>query len=112
MDEREVEATLDLLQSWGLVEETPEGEIAGTRRWSAKLQAAAEKLNIVAAQTGVSPSGNPLVLAVEQALAAEGLTTEETVFARAVRVLVTLELTRMTPQKRAQMGFGDGPLPQ
>jgi hypothetical protein len=106
VDEREVEATLDLLQSWGLVEER-DGHVAGTRRWSARLQAAAEKLNVLAAQTGVNPQGNPLVLAVQQALANENLTEDPATFARAVRVLVVLELTRMTPEKRAQMGFSD-----
>lgn len=106
MDEREVEATLDLLQAWGLVEER-DGQIAGTKRWAAKLQAAAEKLNILAAQTGRNPEGNPLVLAVRQALASEHLTEDEPTFLRAARVLTVLELTRMTPKKRSQLGFAD-----
>ncbi|HWH08387.1 MAG TPA: hypothetical protein VNX21_04245 [Candidatus Thermoplasmatota archaeon] len=105
-DERDVEATLDLLESWGLVEER-DGHVHPTRRWNARLQAAAEKLNVLAAQTGVNPQGNPLVLAVRQALAAENLTDNEAVFQRAARVLLVLELTRMTPEKRAQMGFGN-----
>lgn len=109
MDEREVEATLDLLHAWGLVEEK-DGHVQGTKRWNARLQAAAEKLNVLAAQTGVNPEGNPLVLAVRQALAAENLTEDEATFARAARVLVVLELTRMTPEKRAQMGFGEARL--
>lgn len=106
MDEREVEATLDALEAWGLVEER-EGQVQPTRRWNAKLQAAAEKLNILAAQSGRNPEGNPLLLAIQQALAGENLTEDERLFQRAVRVLAVLELTRMTPEKRAQMGFGD-----
>lgn len=105
-EERDVEATLDLLQAWGLVEER-DGHVHPTRRWNARLQAAAEKLNILAAQTGANPQGNPLALAVNQALASENLTEDEVVFQKAARVLLVLELTRMTPEKRAQMGFAD-----
>jgi hypothetical protein len=107
VDEATVERILDRLIAWGLAEETG-GEVQATRRWNAKLQVAAEKLNILAAQTGVNPEGNPLVLAVQQALANENLDgmTEE-VFPEAVRVLVVLELTRMTSEKRAQLGFGE-----
>ena len=105
MDEADVERVLDRLEAWGLVEEK-DGQVVPTKRWNAKLQAAAEKLNILAAQTGVNPEGNPLVLAVSQALANEnpdGLT--EGTFDESVRVLVVLELTRMSPEKRAQLGF-------
>ncbi|GEM_PF-4565901 len=107
MDEQTVERTLDRLIAWGLAEER-DGEVQTTRRWNARLQVAAEKLNILAAQQGANPEGNPLVLAVQQALANENLDgmTEE-LFPDAVRVLVVLELTRMGPEKRAQMGFKD-----
>lgn len=107
MDEAAVERVLDRLEAWGLVEEK-DGEVLPTKRWNAKLQAAAEKLNILAAQQGANPEGNPLVLAVSQALANEnpdGLTDDN--FAESVRVLVVLELSRMTPTKRAQLGFAD-----
>jgi hypothetical protein len=111
VDEAAVERTLDRLVAWGLAEETPQGDVQGTRRWNAKLQVAAEKLNILAAQTGVNPEGNPLVLAVQQALANENLDgMTEALFPDAVRVLVVLELTRMAPEKRAQLGFGDAKL--
>lgn len=106
MDEREAEAMLDELIEWGYAEERG-GEVVSTRRWNAKLQAAAEKVNLVAAKTGVNPAGNPLVLAVTQALAAENLGLDEARFDRAVRMLVLLELTRMTPEKRSQLGFGN-----
>jgi 2-methylaconitate cis-trans-isomerase PrpF len=106
VNEAEAERVLDRLLAWGLVEDRA-GEILPTRRWSARLQAAAEKLNVLAAQTGVNPEGNPLVLAVSQALAAENLTEDEREFRAAAQALVTLELSRMTPAKRAQMGFGD-----
>jgi hypothetical protein len=105
MDEPAAERTLDRLIAWGLVEISSTGDVAPTRLWNAKLQAAAEKLNILAAQLGANPEGNPLVLAVSQALAAEQLTQDEAEFREAVQVLVTLELTRMTPAKRSQMGF-------
>lgn len=97
---------MDLLVAWGLVEEK-DGELRGTKRWAAKLQAAAEKLNVLAARTGVNPAGNPLVLAVEGALAAENLTEDAATFRKAAEVLVLLELTRLTPEKRSQLGFGD-----
>lgn len=106
MDEREAEAMLAELLAWGLAEER-DGQVAPTRRWNAKLQAAAEKVNLLAARTGVNPAGNPLVLAVTQALAAENLGLDDARFDRAVRMLVVLELTRMTPAKRSQLGFGD-----
>lgn len=106
MDEASAERILDQLIAWELVEET-QGEVRPTRKWNAKLQVAAEKLNILAAQQGANPEGNPLVLAVQQALANENLEgMTEAIFADAVRVLVTLELTRMSPEKRAQVGFG------
>ena len=104
VDEREAEATLDCLLAWGLLEERA-GDIVPTRRWSAQLQAAAEKLNLLAARMGADPEGNPLILAVTQALAAMDLTEDDALFRVAVQMLVTLELSRMTPAKRAQMGF-------
>lgn len=110
MDEAQAGATLDQLVAWGLIEERPDGEVAPTRRWVAKLQAAAEKLNqMVARNGGVPPEGNPLVLAVQQALANEGLTLDAELFERSVQMLVVLELSRMTHEKRAQYGFADAP---
>jgi hypothetical protein len=107
VDEATAERTLDQLVAWGLVEER-DGDVRPTRLWNAKLQAAAEKLNVLAAQVGANPAGNPLVLAVQQALANENLDgMTEALFPDAVRVLVALELTRMDGEKRAQMGFGD-----
>lgn len=106
MDEATVERLLDQLTLWELVE-TAEGDVRPTRRWNAKLQAAAEKVNLVAAKTGVNPEGNPLVLAVTQALANENLGLKGDAFDDAVRVLVMLELSRMAPGKRSQLGFGD-----
>lgn len=97
---------LDRLHGWNLVEER-EGHLQGTRRWSAKLQAAAEKLNLIEARTGQRPAGNPLVVAVAQALANENLGIRSEEFDEHVRVLVLLELSRMTPAKRASMGFAD-----
>ena len=47
--------------AWGLAEDRA-GDIVPTRRWNAQLQAAAEKLNQIAAQMGADPEGNPLVL--------------------------------------------------
>lgn len=108
MDEARAAEVLDQLVRWGLVEER-DGDVRPTRRWAAKLQASAEKLNVLAGSDR-PPAGNPLVLAVSQALAHEGLTGDEALHADAVRVLVTLELTRMAPDKRAQHGFGDARL--
>jgi hypothetical protein len=106
VDEARVDAILDQLVAWGLVEQA-EGDLRATRRWSAKLQAAAEKLNIIHAQTGVQVAGNPLVVATSQALANENLDIVPQSFDDFVRVLVMLELSRMTPAKRAQLGFAD-----
>ncbi len=104
-----MEATLDRLIAWGLVEDA-EGEVRPTRRWSARLMAAAEKLNLLAAK-GQMPQGKPLALAVQQALAGENLATDERTFQDAAEVLLMLELTRMKPSKRAQAGFPDVRLP-
>lgn len=106
VDAQRVDAILDRLHEWKLVEER-EGHMQGTRRWNAKLQAAAEKLNLIEARTGQRPAGNPLVVAASQALANEnlGVTPEE--FDEYVRVLVLVELSRMTPAKRASLGFAD-----
>ena len=110
MDERRADEVLDRLVAWGLAEVDADGQVRPTRRWVAKLQAAAEKLNVLAARMGANPAGNPLVLAVSQALANENLTDDEVLYRDAVAALVTLELTRMTGEKRAQHGFGDVPL--
>ena len=104
MDEPTAEAALDQLLAWGLIEEK-NGDITPTKRWNANLQAAAEKLNQLAAKMGQNPEGNPLILAVSQALASMNLTEDDGMFRIAAQMLVTLELSRMTPAKRAQLGF-------
>lgn len=101
-----MEAVLDRLISLGLVEQAG-SDVRPTRRWSAKLQAAAEKLNLIHARTGVQVEGNPLVVAAAQALANENLDIPQAEFDEHVHVLVLLELARMTPEKRVQHGFGD-----
>lgn len=102
MDEATADALVSKLTQRGLVEER-EGEIGPTRRWSARVQAAAEKLNLEVEKTGTYPQGNPLVLAIAQALQDEKYADAD--FDDAVRVLVTLELTRMNADKRARYGF-------
>lgn len=104
VDEARASEILDRLIAWGLAEEDPQGEVGVTRRWSAKLQAAAEKLNILESRNE-RPVGNPLVLAVTHALANENLTSDEALFQDAVAALVTLELSRMTVEKRERYGF-------
>lgn len=106
VDEGRIDSALDRLMAWGLVEDV-QGDLRTTRRWNARLLAAAEKLNLVAQRTGQPPEGNPLLLAVSQALAAENVETDERRFQDDVEVLVMLELSRMTPAKRAQAGFPD-----
>lgn len=106
MDAARVERLLDQLSAWGLVEVTG-NDVQPTRKWSAKLQAAAEKLNLIHAKTGVQVAGNPLVVAASQALANENLGAAAEDFDDLVRLLVMLELSRMTPAKRAQLGFPD-----
>ncbi|HEX2021775.1 MAG TPA: hypothetical protein VHH36_03630 [Candidatus Thermoplasmatota archaeon] len=108
MDDARANEVLDRLIEWRLVEEVG-GEVRPTRRWVAKLQAAAEKLNQLHARH-LMPQGNPLVLAVSHALANENLTSDEALHADAVRMLVTLELSRMPREKRETYGFGDAPL--
>lgn len=102
LDDARAEALLTKLIARGLIEE-PDGEIGPTRRWNARVQAAAERLNVDVERTGAYPQGNPLVLAVTQALRDEGYADAD--FNDAVRMLVTLELTRMSAQKRARYGF-------
>lgn len=101
MDESTADALVAKLIERGLVEERG-SEIGPTRRWNARVQAAAERLNVDAEKHGI-PEGNPLVLAVSMALRDEGWSDAE--FDDAVRVLVTLELTRMSAEKRARYGF-------
>lgn len=106
MDERDVDAILDRLVEWGLAE-SEEGDVRTSRRWNAKLQATAEKINLIAAKTGSAPAGNPLVVAVSQTLANENLGMSEEDFDDYVRVLVLLELSKASPAKRASLGFAD-----
>lgn len=107
VDEREVAALLDKLIALGFIEERPDGELGPTRRWNARLQAAAEQLNQLVAKQGFEPAGNPLMHAIAQALLAhpDGILEEE--FDDAVRLLAILEVARMKPDKRSQLGFGD-----
>ncbi len=106
VDEARVERILDALINWGFAHDEG-GEVRGTPKWNAKLQATAEKINLIAQKTGVGVAGNPLVVATSQALANENLDIEPKDFDDYVRVLVMLELSRMTPAKRAQLGFAD-----
>lgn len=106
MDEATADALVDKLITRGLLEER-DGEIGPTRRWSARLQAAAERINVDVERTGTYPEGNPLVLAVASALAAEEWPLGER--DDAVRVLVTMELSRMSADKRARYGFAGLP---
>jgi len=105
VDEAIAEALLGSLIGWGLVEEREGGDIGPTRRWNAKLQAAAEKLNVEVEAAGAAPEGNPLVLAVARALGEERPELEGARLDDAVRMLVTLELSRMSADKRARYGF-------
>lgn len=102
MDEAAADALVSKLMERGLVEER-DGDIGPTRRWNARVQAAAEKLNLEVARTGTQPAGNPLMLAVSLALQDEGYHDADR--DDAVRVLVTLELSRMNAEKRARYGF-------
>lgn len=104
MDETDAEALLAQLIAWGLVEER-DGEIGPTRRWNARVQASAERLNQEVARTGTYPDANPLVLAIAQGLRDERPDIIGPTFDDAVRMLVTLELTRMSEDKRARYGF-------
>lgn len=106
MDETRVDQVVQSLQGYGLLE-IDEKDLRGTPRWRAKLQASAEKLNLVAARTGQPPAGNPLVIAATQALASENLQLPQQDFDDHVLVLVLVELSHMTPAKRATAGFPD-----
>lgn len=106
MDEADAQRLLDTLASWGYVEER-DGEVFPTRKWNARLQAAAERINLEVARTGAQPDGNPLMLATAKALMDAGHSLSPEAFDDAVRVLVLLELSLMTPEKRAKHGFGD-----
>ncbi len=105
MDEAAAEALLTKLVQRGLVEER-DGDVGPTRRWNARVQASAERINQMVQRTGTYPQGNPLVLAVASALREEkpDLAPGEE-FDDAVRMLVTLELGRMSADKRARYGF-------
>jgi hypothetical protein len=105
VDEAQADALLSSLIAWGLVEERS-GAVAPTRRWNAKLQAAAERLNQEVERTGTYPAGNPLVLAVAAALREERPELDGAARDDAVRMLVTLELSRMDQTKRDRYGFG------
>lgn len=107
MDEARAEELLTALIGCGLVEERATGDIGPTRRWNARVQAAAERLNADVAKTGTYPEGNPLVIAVAAALREEKTELPEPDFDDCVRLLVTLELSRMDEAKRARYGFSD-----
>jgi cytochrome P450 len=67
LDERTADALVAKLIARGLIEERG-SDIGPTRRWNARVQAAAERLNQDVERLGTLPEGNPLVLAVAQAL--------------------------------------------
>ncbi len=94
MDERRAEETLAHLIALGLVEERADGEILPTRRWAARFQAAAEKLNQRVAATGAQPDGDPYVLAAATGLLDEKVDLPPDLFDDAVRMLVVLERSR------------------
>ncbi|HUR68442.1 MAG TPA: hypothetical protein VM370_04290 [Candidatus Thermoplasmatota archaeon] len=104
MDEQTADALLTELIGWGLVEERSD-EIGPTRRWSARVQATSERINLDVARTGTYPQGNPLVLLIATALREERPGLEGARFDDAVRMLVTLEVARMKPELRARYGF-------
>lgn len=104
VDEAAADALLAKLMRWGLLEERG-NDIAPTRRWNAQVQAAAERLNQQVEKTGTYPAGNPLVLAIASALLAEQPGLEGPERDDAIRMLVTLELSRMDADKRARYGF-------
>jgi hypothetical protein len=104
MDEAATDALLTQLIAWGLVEER-DGDIGPTRRWNARVQAAAERINLEVAKTGTCPPGNPLVLAVATAMREERPDLVGADLDDAVRMLVTLEISRMTPELKARYGF-------
>lgn len=108
MDEARADELLSTLLAWGLVEERA-GEVGPTRRWNARLQAAAERLNQEVARTGAQPEGNPIVLAVSLALREARPELAGELRDDVVRVLVTLELARMSADKRARYGFEGAP---
>lgn len=105
VDEAAAEALLAKLIQWGLLEERPDGDIGPTRRWNAKVQAGAERLNQDVEKTGTYPEGNPLVLAIAAALDAERSGIPDHQRDDLIRILVTMELTRMSADKRARYGF-------
>lgn len=107
MDEARADEILTALVTCGLVEERAGGDIGPTRRWNARLQAAAERINADVARTGTYPEGNALVLAVATALREEKTELPDGDFDDCVRLLVTLELSRMDADKRARYGFSD-----
>jgi len=103
LDEAGAERVLDRLTAAGLVDDR-DGEITPTRKWSAHLQAAAEAINLTISKTGATPPGNPLMIAASKALRDLGFGDED--FDDAVRMLVLLEVSRMSPRAREQIGFG------
>lgn len=106
VDEQAADALLARLMALGLVEEKG-GGLGPTRRWNARIQAASERINQQIAATGVQPLGNPLMLSVAKALEDERTPLAPAEFDDAVRMLVVLELSRMKPEKREQLGFGN-----
>lgn len=109
MDEATAQRVLESLIAYGLAEEK-DSDVLPTRKWSAKLQAAAEQINLDMERSGgVAPLGNPLMLATAKALQDLGFPRDD--FDDAVRMLVVLELARMKPEKRVKYGFDDIAIP-
>lgn len=104
MDEPTAQRVLDALIAYGLAHDD-DGDVAPSRKWSAKLQAAAETINLEIERAGVAPEGNPLMLATSKALKDLGFPQED--FDDAVRMLVLMEVARMKPEARAKYGFGE-----
>ena len=103
MEEVEIETMLDRLVALGIAEDRG-GDVGTTREWNARLRRAGEELNAEISRTGVSPAGNPLVLAVERALEREPFEGRDREVA--VHVLVLLEVARMEPHEREKVGLG------
>lgn len=105
MDERRAEELLARLIALDILEERADGEILPTRRWSARFQAAAEKLNQRVAATGAQPEGDPYVLAAATGLLDAKVDLPPEDFDDAVRMLVILERARRGDRVGA-MGYG------
>lgn len=108
-DEAAVDRMLARLLALGVAEEREDG-VRTSRSWNLALQRASDKLNRAAAER--RPEGNPLALAVDEAMTAEALPFEGAERDLARHVLVLLELVNMPHEKRVQLGWGGVRLPE